>query len=168
MTIMYLNNMGQGLSSSKPLQKQQHTDPGFISRLITNCPLQPHCQSVFISLSVYLVRAFLYVPIAMAWIFSWQMKTGGCNLYQLNLNHNIRNNNIQLFQSSVTLCHVDCCAANAYLYVKHDYEAYENEVLKLLFTLKSVFLLFHVIQKTLFIEKNCSSLLNKQFILNLM
>jgi len=39
-------------------------------------------------------------------------------------------------------------AANAYLIVNHDYEAYENEVLRLLFTLESVFLLFHVIQKT--------------------
>ena len=58
------------------------------------------------------------------------------------------------------------CAANAYLNVNHDYEAYENDVLRLLFTLKSVFLLLHVIQKTLFIEKNCSSLLNKEFILN--
>jgi len=34
--------------------------------------------------------------------------------------------------------------------VSHDYEVYKNEVLTLLFTLKSVFLLFHVIQKTLF------------------
>ena len=53
-------------------------------------------------------------------------------------------------------------AANAYLYVNHDYKTYENEVL--LFTLKLVFLLFHVIQKTLFIEKNCSSVLNKVYI----
>jgi len=59
------------------------------------------------------------------------------------------------------------CAENAYLYVNHDYEAYENELLRLLLTLKSVFLPFHVIQKTLFIEKNWSSLLNKEFVLNL-
>ena len=58
------------------------------------------------------------------------------------------------------------CSANAYLYVNHDYEAYENEVLRLLFTLEPLFLPFHVIQTTLFIEENCSSLLNKEFILN--
>jgi len=46
------------------------------------------------------------------------------------------------------------CAAHGYLYVNHDYEAYKNELLRLLFPLKSVFLLFRVIQKTLFIEKN--------------
>jgi len=28
------------------------------------------------------------------------------------------------------------CAANAYLNVNHDYKAYENEALRLLFTLK--------------------------------
>src|SRR6218665_1675205 len=37
------------------------------------------------------------------------------------------------------------------------YEAYENEGLRLLFTVKSVFLLFHVIQKKLFIEKPVDS-----------
>ena len=53
------------------------------------------------------------------------------------------------------------CATNTYLYVNHDYElyvnhdyeAYENEVLRLLFTLESVFIPFHVIQKKLYIEK---------------
>src|SRR6218665_2089853 len=43
------------------------------------------------------------------------------------------------------------CSKCIYLCVNHDYEAYENEVLRLLFTLKSVFLLFHVIQNTIFI-----------------
>ena len=52
------------------------------------------------------------------------------------------------------------CAAN----VNYDYEAYENEGLRLLFTLKSVFLLFHVIQKQLFLEK-LFIIIDEQFIL---
>jgi len=55
------------------------------------------------------------------------------------------------------------CAANAYLYVNHDYEAYENEELRLLLTLKSVFLLFNVIQKTL--RKKLFIIIDEQFIL---
>ena len=60
--------MGWGFSSSTSLQKEQYTDPEFISRVITNCPLQPPLVLVeSISLSVYLiVREFLYVPIGMA------------------------------------------------------------------------------------------------------
>ena len=52
--------------------------------------------------------------------------------------------------------------------MNHDYDTYENEVLRsLLFTLKSVFLLFHVKAKDTFHRKNCPSLLNKGLILNL-
>ena len=52
------------------------------------------------------------------------------------------------------------CAANAYLCVNHDYEAYENDGLRLLVSISS----FHVIQKTLFTEK-LFIIIDEQFIL---
>src|SRR6218665_4140235 len=88
--------------------------------------------------------------------FSWQMKTGGSNLYYLN---HIRNHKIQFFH---VIYGFMLCAANAYLYVNHDYEAYENEGLTLLVSISS----FHVIQKTLFLEK-LFIIIDEQFILNL-
>src|SRR6218665_509440 len=87
-------------------------------------------------------------------IFSWQMKTGGCNLYQLTILQIIRYSSFShLRLYAVCNKYIMYVNHDYELYVNHDYEAYENEVLRLLFTLESVFIPFHVIQKKLYIEK---------------